>query len=73
MSELKCEAKGCTTVNPVAFVSPTPWGSLRRYCGTCYGHRYGPEICEVCERGCYEEDLINGHFICGACPREQKQ
>ena len=64
MTEIKCQGENCNYEGAFAFRSEKIGG--KRLCDNCWGHKYGEETCERCERGCYPED----QGVCGACKIE---
>lgn len=60
---MKCCDPECTNVG--AYFFQGDFRTRMYYCSECWGHRYGTETCQVCQKNCYEEDL----GTCGRCKR----
>lgn len=71
---IKCQGENCTYEKAWAFRDVGFWsGKSKNLCDECWGHRYGDEVCGVCEEGCYEEDYDEklDKYICGSCLRKE--
>jgi len=69
----KCEGEGCTNKRAWAFRARRMGSPY--LCDECWGHKYGDQTCQICELGCYDEDVNDDGetYTCGRCVREREE